>query len=151
MSSLNTTFLEEYKHLDKLIKEMFGTEKGVSDYIDIATTTYNLQYNNDIKTLKHLRYIRNRLTHDTDTLNTQMCTQADIDWLEGFYQKVYSVSDPLSLSLKTKSITKNIVNINIQNKENVPVQDNKRTSPIPVFLGVALAIVTVILIYFLFF
>ena len=151
MSSLNITFLEEYKHLDKLIKEMFGTEKGVSDYIDIATTTYNLQYNNDIKTLKHLRYIRNRLTHDTDTLNTQMCTQADIDWLEGFYQKVYSVSDPLSLSLKTKSITKNIVNINIQNKENVPVQDNKRTSPIPVFLGVALAIVTVILIYFLFF
>lgn len=151
MSSLNITFLEEYKHLDKLIKEMFGTEKGISDYIDIATTTYNLQYNNDIKTLKHLRYIRNRLTHDTDTLNTQMCTQADIDWLEGFYQKVYSVSDPLSLSLKTKSITKNIVNINIQNKENVPVQDNKRTSPIPVFFGVALAIVTVILIYFLFF
>lgn len=151
MSSLNITFLEEYKHLDKLIKEMFGTVKGVSDYIDIATTTYNLQYNNDIKTLKHLRYIRNRLTHDTDTLNTQMCTQADIDWLEGFYQKVYSVSDPLSLSLKTKSITKNIVNINIQNKEKVPVQDNKRTSPIPVFLGVALAIVTVILIYFLFF
>lgn len=151
MSSLNITFLEEYKHLDKLIKEMFGTEKGVSDYIDIATTTYNLQYNNDIKTLKHLRYIRNRLTHDTDTLNTQMCTQADIDWLEGFYQKVYSVSDPLSLSLKTKSITKNIVNINIQNKENAPVQDNKHTSPIPVFLGVALAIVTVILIYFLFF
>ena len=151
MSSLNITFLEEYKHLDKIIKEVFGTEKGISDYINIATTTYNLQYNNDIKTLKHLRYIRNRLTHDTDTLNTQMCTQADIDWLKGFYQKVYSVSDPLSLRLKPQTTTKNIVNINIQNKENVPVQDDERTSPIPVFLGIALAIITVILIYFLFF
>jgi hypothetical protein len=79
-----------------------------------------------------------------------MCTQADIDWLKGFYQKVYSVSGPLSLRLKPQTTTKNIVNINIQNKENVPVQDDERTSPIPVFLGIALAIITVILIYLLF-
>lgn len=150
MNSLNINFLEEYKHLDKLLKEMFGTEKGVSDYIDIATTTYNLQYNNDIKTLKYLRHIRNSLTHDTDTLNAQICTQADIDLLKDFYQKVCSVSDPLSLSLKPKSTTKNIVNINTKNKETVPVQNDERTSPVPVFLGIALAIITVILVYFFF-
>ncbi len=150
MSSLNINFLEEYKHLDKLLKDMFGTEKGISDYIDTATTTYNLQYNSDIKTLKHLRHIRNSLSHDTDTLNAQMCTQADIDWLKDFYQKVYSVSDPLSLILNSKSTTKDIVNINTKNKETIPVQDDERTSPIPVFLGIALAIITVILIYFFF-
>ena len=33
-SCLNNDFMESYKHLDKICKEIFNSEKGVTTYID---------------------------------------------------------------------------------------------------------------------
>lgn len=150
MNELNVIFLEKYKHLDKLCRDMFGTEKGVTDYINSARNNIYLQNNADIKTLVRLRHIRNQLGHDIDAFNTPMCSQRDIDWLDNFYKKVYNVSDPLSLSLKPDITTKRVVSFNRQSKSNFDTQDNEKISALPVFLGIVLAIITVILLYFFF-
>ena len=34
MTNLNNDFMESYKHLDKICKEIFNSEKGVTTYID---------------------------------------------------------------------------------------------------------------------
>lgn len=33
MTNLNNDFMESYKHLDKICKEIFNSEKGVTTYI----------------------------------------------------------------------------------------------------------------------
>ena len=150
MNEFNIVFLEKYKHLDKLCRDMFGTEQGVTDYINTAKNDTYLQNHNDIRKLIRLRHIRNQLGHDIDAFNTPMCSQRDIDWLDNFYKKVYNVSDPLSLSLKPDITTKRVVSFNRQSKSNFDTQDNEKISALPVFLGIVLAIITVILLYFFF-
>lgn len=150
MNELNVIFLEKYKHLDKLCCDMFGTEKGVTDYINSARNNIYLQNNADIKTLVRLRHIRNQLGHDIDAFNTPMCSQRDIDWLDDFYKKVYNVSDPLSLSFKPKYTTKNIVCVDSNTQDQTYTYSKNKGNALPVFLGIALAIITATLLYFIF-
>ena len=154
MNSLNITFLEEYKYLDKLCKEMFMTEKGISDYIDTSVNNFNLSHNSDIKTLRRLRHIRNSLTHDTDTFNTQMCTESDINWLKDFYQKVFTASDPLSLCIKQEFVNSGHKTKlpTLRDKTDVSSTHHERTTrgskAFSAFLLFALAGITVLLALF---
>ena len=34
MSKLNDAFMESYKHLDKICREIFNSDKGITTYID---------------------------------------------------------------------------------------------------------------------
>ena len=151
MNEFNIVFLEKYKHLDKLCRDMFGTEQGVTDYINTAKNDTYLQNHNDIRKLIRLRHIRNQLTHDVNTFNVPMCSASDIDWLEDFYQKVFSVSDPLSLRLKSKNTTKNIVYVDKSPQTQAYIPPKNNSFVLPVFLGITLAIITVTLLYFFFF
>ena len=73
MTKLETEFLEEYKRTDNL--------------------------NADYKMLKHLRWLRNRIAHDTDT---QDLKSSDLDDLKTFRKRFMKSQDPLSLSVKIK-------------------------------------------------
>lgn len=118
MSNLNNAFLEEFKRLDKLCREMYDTEKGVTSYIDDMKLTpeyksrYIPDWNNDLRKLKSLRHIRNQLSHEVGTLDMDMCEQDDIVWLRDFYKRILNGTDPLSiLHTKTQHIN-NIKNTN---------------------------------------
>ena len=103
MSNLNYVFLEEFKYLDKFCQEIYGTEKGVTSYIDDMKNVPEYErraipnWDSDLKRLIHLRHLRNQLCHELGTLNKDMCTQSDIDWLKQFYNRFFDESDPMTL------------------------------------------------------
>lgn len=106
MSNLNDIFLEEFKRLDKLCKEMYRTDTGVTTYINemkrvpASVSRAVPGWNADLKQLISLRHLRNHLSHDVGTLDKTICTKNDIDWLKAFYKRLYNQSDPLTLLYK---------------------------------------------------
>lgn len=75
-------FIEEYKRLDNLCKDLLRSEKGVSSYIDsmeqygcIQKKVQNWDYN--YKQLKHYRYIRNQIAHENSANENNMSNEND--------------------------------------------------------------------------
>ena len=110
MRELNIEFQEQYKRLDKLCKEMYSSNEGVSSYLqDMECTPYSEQYviNNwsaVCKQLKHYRWMRNQLAHDI-SIDSDFCEQYDIDWIKNFYESILNGTDPLTLANKAKQVT----------------------------------------------
>lgn len=99
------SFLESYKHLDNLCKDMFSSEKGVTTYIETMEHTAGGSYritgwDSDYKNLKHYRYIRNRIVHDNYASENSMCTDSDTAWINNFYSRIMNRNDPLALYRK---------------------------------------------------
>ena len=122
MSKLNDAFMESYKHLDKICREIFNSDKGITTYIDtmqeINDGNRKLPFWDDVlRKLKNYRYIRNMYVHDVDTSQYDICTKEDIVWLDKFYNSIMETTDPLaeyrrmkkaekrSASMKKKPIT----------------------------------------------
>lgn len=103
MSKLNDEFLEAFKRLDKVCCEMYMSEKGVTSYINDMVNVSQFEalsianWDTDLRRLKQLRHLRNQLSHEIGTLNEDMCTQNDIDWLRSFYGRIFNQTDPLAL------------------------------------------------------
>lgn len=112
MQPLDSQFFEEFKKLEKLCSEMFGEKNGVTCYINEMEanqwkgSTIILSWDDDYKALKHVRWIRNKLAHDS--VEQQLCEQKDIAFLKEFIKKIYSAKDPLALlnKEKTNKVTK---------------------------------------------
>lgn len=107
MLDINVKFLEEYKSLDKLCKEMFDSDEGVSRYIlEMEYSTDCQRYNSSWKQfydrLKKLRYYRNKLAHDVD-LYTDLCTTNDVEWLQKFHNDILEQQDPLAVVRKQRA------------------------------------------------
>lgn len=95
-------FIESYKHLDKLCGEILNDDRRVSAYIDEMRDTprgYNLVpgWEEDLKKLKHYRWVRNRIAHEPDCTESNMCAPEDTEWLENFYARIMNQRDPLAL------------------------------------------------------
>lgn len=108
MRNLNGEFLEEYKLLDKLCREMYGGEKGVTAYIEDMRGTPNYEsrhvegWNEILQVLTRMRHLRNQLTHDVGTMNSAICTPAQIKWLSAFRTAIFDRRDPLAKLQKLK-------------------------------------------------
>lgn len=104
----NVEFLEEYKRLDALCKDMFSSSEGVSTYIrtmEMTPYAYNRQvfdWENTYRRLKHFRWLRNHLVHDVGAMDEEECSEADIEWIRDFYQQIINVSDLLAIVNKLK-------------------------------------------------
>lgn len=102
MSEMNDRFLEAYKQLDKICREMFNSDKGVTAYIDeMYEHTEGDRYVSDWKAvltrLKQYRHIRNSYAHEVGTTGYDICTVDDILWLNIFYQRILRRDDPLAI------------------------------------------------------
>lgn len=101
MENLNYKFFEEFKRLDKLCADMYGTQQGITAYIDDmeATSSHNCrsisEWKSDLQALKILRHKRNYLAHE-GSFDEPLCTQADIDWLAAFRNGVMHQTDPIA-------------------------------------------------------
>ena len=102
MRELDNEFFEEYKRLDKLCREIFGSEKGVGEYINqmesIATQgRRNVPtWDRDYTRLKRWRWLRNQLAHD----ESAVCEEEDLVQLQGFYDRIFAIEDPLAILRK---------------------------------------------------
>lgn len=98
------SFLESYKRLDNLCKDVFRSEKGVTTYIEsMENTSYSFRpadFDSDYKNLHRYRHIRNQIAHDNYADESNMCDENDTLWIEQFYGRILNQTDPLSLQHK---------------------------------------------------
>ena len=98
-------FIDSYKHLDKLCGEVMNDDKRLSAYIDeMLKTTWGARlvggWEDDLKQLKHYRWIRNQIAHEPDCREENMCEPNDALWLDHFYSRIMNQTDPLALYAK---------------------------------------------------
>lgn len=109
-------FLDSYKRVEKICNEMYGGNHGLSYYIeDMVKTPLGYRYvsgwEEDLKQLKHYRWIRNRIVHDPGCTAENMCDMNDIQWLDDFYSRIITGKDPIAIYHKKTNTAK------LQNKE----------------------------------
>lgn len=102
MGEYNLSFLESYKHLEKICGDIMKDERRVSAYIDAMAqkpkgSFYVSGWNDDLKHLKHYRWVRNKITHEPGCTEQNMCDPNDTVWLKDFYERIMNQTDPLAL------------------------------------------------------
>ena len=102
MRDLNIDFMDLYKSVDKFIRDAYSSSEGVSEYIrqmennDFKGRRYVATWAADYDKLKHLRWIRNQLSHEVG-YDSDICEDADYAWLETFRSRLYSANDPMAM------------------------------------------------------
>lgn len=96
------SFLESYKRLEQLCGDVMGDERKVTAYIEEMEkirngALYVPGWDYDFKTLKRCRHVRNRIVHETGCTEANSCCPGDAEWLDGFYDRIMSRTDPLAL------------------------------------------------------
>ena len=102
--------MSSYKHLEKLCGEVMNDERKVSAYIDEMVQTPQgagrvAGWNEDLKRLKHYRWVRNQIVHEPDCTEENMCDPEAARWLEDFYDRIMDREDPLALYRKAPQRT----------------------------------------------
>ena len=95
-------FNDSYKHLEKLCGEVLNDDRRISAYIDEMLNTpsgsyYVKNWDEDLKKLKHYRWVRNQISHEPDCNEFNMCEPGDELWLDNFYSRIMNQTDPLTL------------------------------------------------------
>ena len=99
------SFIESYKHLDKMCGEVLNDDRRISAYIDEMKNTPRGSYlvrgwDDDLKQLKHYRWIRNQIAHEPNCTEENMCEYGDAQWIDDFYDRIMNQSDPLAMYRK---------------------------------------------------
>lgn len=99
-------FLDAYKKLDRLCKNLFMSEKGISEYItriEIEDCEHmDAACWEDYQQLKKLRWIRNQLVHDINSFHINIVSTKDVEWLNHFYNRIREGTDAYSMLTCTK-------------------------------------------------
>ena len=99
MRDLNIDFMDLYKRTDRFIKDAYSSSEGVSEYIRLMEAGFNrgnaniLGWKSDYDNLKRIRWIRNQLAHEV-SYDSDICLLSDYEWLEDFYNRLFSATDP---------------------------------------------------------
>ncbi len=102
------SFIDSYKRLEKICSEIYGDNHSLSIYIDEMIGNPNGSYyvsgwNEDLRQLKHYRWVRNQIVHEPECTEESMCDPDDIQWLDNFYSRIMSTNDPLTLYSKVEN------------------------------------------------
>lgn len=99
------SFLSSYKNLEKICGEIMNDDRRISAYIEEMQNTPSAAsfvpyWNDDLKQLKHYRWIRNKIVHEPDCTEENMTTSQDAIWIENFHNRILNQTDPLALYTK---------------------------------------------------
>lgn len=102
-------FIETYKQLEKLCGEVMNDDRRVSAYIEemmrLTDGAYRVEnWNEDLKKLKHYRWVRNKIVHEPDCTEANMCKAEDVVWLNQFRRRILNGTDPLALYRKSERL-----------------------------------------------
>lgn len=101
-------FIDSYKSLEKLCSEIYGNNHGVSTYIDNMIAVHDGPYyvsgwEEDLKQLKHYRWVRNQIVHEPNRSEENMCELSDTRWIHNFHSRIMAERDPLTLYKKARN------------------------------------------------
>lgn len=102
MNNIILEFLENYKSLDELCKQILSSDRGISEYIyEMSNEKQGHMkvacWEKDYKQLKKMRWIRNQLVHETNSFQDNLVNTEDIEWLKTFRSRIMESTDPFSL------------------------------------------------------
>jgi len=102
------SFIDAYKKLEKLCSEIYNDNHGVSSYIDEMINTpigsrYVAGWDEDLKRLKHYRWVRNQIVHEPGCTEADMCEPDDAEWINNFHSRIMTASDPLAQYRKART------------------------------------------------
>ena len=112
-----SVFFEEYKRLDHLRGDLFGSRAGVTAYLSqMERDTFEGRRipnrDADYQMLKRFRHLRARLAHEESAFET-----LDIADIQAFHKRILSQNDPLALLEKKRHAH--------------PRAENAPTAPVP--------------------
>lgn len=99
MNEIETRFIEQYKETEAELNRRLDTRRGMSDYITqmeampIESQLRVPTWRKDYRSLKHLRWLRNRIVHEK---GVSECEEFDNIELTDFYRRLLNGSDPLA-------------------------------------------------------
>ena len=126
-------FLEAYKRLEKLCGEIMNDDRKVSAYIENMENMPQgphlvLGWENDLKKLKHYRWVRNQIAHDPNCSEENMCNSNDVQWIVDFHSRIMTQTDPLTMYRKATELDKTpaVKKIDKQQYPKIAQQDYER-------------------------
>ena len=153
MNNIILNFLDSYKNLDELCKQILSSDVGVTQYIEemekeINGSYYVKDWEKDYKRLKHIRWVRNKLVHDTHSFENKIVTTDDIDWLREFQARIIKCTDPFSLLNQMRSqVDSNINGTLSQTRYHNNTKKNKTSNRGVLTVVIILAIVLLVSIF----
>lgn len=84
MTEQNGRLMKSFSQLEKLLNDMYGRQEGkgsVTVYIDLMKEkqqtdrdVYDVDdWEEDLRSLKNIRYKRNKIAHESDAMDADMC------------------------------------------------------------------------------
>ncbi len=151
MDNAILVFLDAYKRLDELCRQILSCDRGISEYIEVMSNArqgYMIVtcWEKDYKQLKRMRWIRNRLVHDSNSFQDNLVKIEDIEWLKSFHVRIMKRTDPLSLLHHSRNIRTETITL-----DNYPENYLQKDKPAPDRNIVLLILIGIILLAIFFF
>ena len=108
LNNINILFLEAYKALDETCRRSFGSKSGVTEYLirmeNIPSPVKDASpgFRECFSSLSRCRGIRNKLSHQTGSLDWIMCRMEDVQWMKNLTRSLSSHSDPLTAASRLR-------------------------------------------------
>ena len=149
MNECALDYLESYKRLDQLCRDMFRTKDGVTEYINqmdrvISRINSKQDWRNFYSRLKYQRRLRNDLVHNTECSD---CTEEDIDEIEYFFDLILKQEDPLACIRKQQTLTRH-ASIQTSDSSSIRREYHSKKSGIVEFLIYIIVFIAIILLFF---
>jgi hypothetical protein len=102
-------FMDSYKRLEKLCGEILNEDRPIKAYIEEMNNTPRGAYlvsgwDSDLKRLQHYLRVRNKISHEPDCSEENMCNWDDALWLDEFRSRIMNQTDPLALYRKAMQV-----------------------------------------------
>lgn len=105
MQRLDQELFGEFKRVDGICRDMFSSQRGVSEYIEQMERdfAYGRQripsWERDYRSLKRVRWLRNQIAHEITATD---CTVDDVEYLQDFHDRLLCQQDPLAVLRRTR-------------------------------------------------
>lgn len=105
MQRLAQELFDEFKRVDGICRDMFSSQRGVSEYIEQMERdfAYGRQripsWERDYRSLKRVRWLRNQIAHEMTVTD---CAVDDVEYLQDFHDRLLCQQDPLAVLRRTR-------------------------------------------------
>lgn len=130
MSQVNHDIFDEYKSVDRICKDIYNSDKGVTTYIDNMSEVSQWesmiipQWEETLFALKRIRKLRNEMAHEEGAFEYADGTQGDLDWLKQFHNSILNQTDPLCILYKNRKAKQEALKRKNSKKDDIKKSDN---------------------------
>lgn len=99
MRGLDQELFDEFKRVDAICRDMFSSQRGVSEYIEQMEQAFAdgrrqvPSWERDYRALKRVRWLRNQIAHEMTATD---CADDDVRYLRDFHDRLLRRQDPLA-------------------------------------------------------